>query len=97
MDNCNINEANIGFGALKTFTGIVISNRMQKTVVVEIKRRVLHPKYRKFIIKRNRFHVHDELNKCKTGDSVIITETRPISSKKHWKVIKILEQTKDID
>jgi len=97
MDNSNIDKADCVFGALKTFTGIVISNRMQKTIVVEIKRRVLHQKYRKVIIKRNRFHVHDEFNKCKAGDSVIITETRPISSKKHWKVVKILEQTNNMD
>ncbi|MBI5527205.1 MAG: 30S ribosomal protein S17 [Deltaproteobacteria bacterium] len=80
------------FGTGKTVVGTVISNRMQKTVVVEVKRRVLHARYKKYVSKRARFKAHDEKNECGIGDRVQIAETRPQSATKRWKVTKVLEK-----
>lgn len=72
----------------KKFTGTVISNKMNKTVVVEVERRFPHPKYRKVITKHKKFKVHNETFELKVGDKVVIEETRPISKDKHFQVIK---------
>ena len=84
------------FGLRRKLVGTVISNKMQKTVVVEVKRRVLHAKYKKYIGKRVRFKAHDEKNECGIGDRVVIVETRRISADKFWKIDKILEKAKGV-
>lgn len=72
--------------------GRVVSDRMAKTIVVEVERRQRHPLYRKFVTKRSKFHAHDEANRAVIGDLVKIEETRPLSRKKHWKLVEILKQ-----
>ena len=74
----------------KTLEGVVISNRMQKSVVVRVERQVRHPLYLKTIRKSSKFMAHDEENKCRVGDRVVIRETRPISKRKCWRVVSIL-------
>ena len=74
----------------KTLEGIVISNRMEKSVVVRVERQIRHPLYLKTIRKSSKFMAHDEENKCRVGDRVVISETRPISKRKCWRVAKIL-------
>ena len=74
--------------------GIVTSNKMAKSIVVAVERRVKHPKYGKFIKKTNRFMAHDEANSCGIGDKVVITETRPLSKNKCWRLVEIIEKAK---
>lgn len=74
----------------KTLEGVVISNRMDKSVVVRVERQVRHELYRKTIRKSAKFMAHDEENKCRVGDRVRIQESRPISKNKHWRVVSIL-------
>lgn len=76
----------------KVRTGVVISNKMDKTVVVEVSRTVMHPVYKKFVRRRKRFMAHDEQNSCRIGDEVMIVETRPLSRHKNWRVRKILKE-----
>ncbi len=75
-----------GRGLQKTRTGIVVRDKMDKSVIVEVTRTVLHPLYKKYIRKRSRFMAHDEQNAYKVGDKVQITETRPLSRRKRWRV-----------
>lgn len=72
--------------------GVVLSNRMQKTVVVSIERTVLHPKYKKYLKRRTKVKAHDEKSECKVGDRVLIVETRPLSRDKRWRVSRVLER-----
>jgi small subunit ribosomal protein S17 len=72
--------------------GVVISNKMDKTVVVEVERFVMHPLYQKYLRRRSRFMAHDEKNACGIGDRVTILETRPLSRSKRWVVRAILEK-----
>jgi small subunit ribosomal protein S17 len=74
----------------KTLEGVVISNRMQKSVVVRVQRTVRHPLYEKIVRKSSKFMAHDEENKCRVGDRVVIRETRPISKRKCWRVVSIV-------
>jgi small subunit ribosomal protein S17 len=74
----------------KTLEGIVISNRMDKSVVVRVERQVRHGLYQKIIRKSSKFMAHDEDNKCRVGDRVRIQETRPLSKLKHWRVVSIV-------
>lgn len=76
--------------AVKERVGLVVSDKMQKTVVVAIENRAPHPKYGKIVVKTRRYKVHDEENKCKVGDRVRIQETRPLSKTKRWAVAEIL-------
>ena len=78
----------------KTRVGQVVSDKMEKTVVVAIADRVQHPLYKKFIKRTIKFKAHDENNECGIGDTVEIMETRPISKDKNWRVVKILEKAK---
>ena len=78
----------------KTKTGTVVSDKMDKTIVVEIIDSVQHPLYKKFVKRSTRFKAHDEMNECKIGDTVEITETRPLSKDKRWRVSEILERAK---
>ena len=73
---------------VKTVVGRVASAKMQKTVVVTIERLELHPKYKKYVRKRTKLYAHDEKAECKEGDRVLITETRPYSKMKRWRVVK---------
>tara|TARA_B100000674_G_scaffold488585_1_gene500969 strand:- start:41 stop:295 length:255 start_codon:yes stop_codon:yes gene_type:complete len=74
--------------------GVVASNKMDKSIVVSIERRVKHPLYGKFVKKTSRFIAHDEKNTCNEGDTVRIMETRPLSKSKNWRLIEIIERAK---
>jgi small subunit ribosomal protein S17 len=78
----------------KTKIGVVTSNRMEKTVTVEIERKVKHPIYGKFVKKTTKFHAHDEKNECGIGDIVKIMEARPLSKTKHWRLVEVVEKAK---
>ena len=79
-------------GIRKTLTGIVVSDGMDKSVVVSVERLVKHPVYKKYVRRKAKFMAHDEQNQCRIGDRVLITETRPLSKRKRFKVSKILEK-----
>ncbi|MBK8516812.1 MAG: 30S ribosomal protein S17 [Saprospiraceae bacterium] len=74
--------------------GVVSSAKMDKTVTVSIERRLKHPIYGKFVKKSKKFFVHDEKNECNEGDTVKITETRPLSKNKSWRLVEIIEKAK---
>ncbi|PKP52730.1 MAG: 30S ribosomal protein S17 [Bacteroidetes bacterium HGW-Bacteroidetes-1] len=74
--------------------GVVTSNKMDKSITVEIERRVKHPIYGKFVKKTGRFMAHDEKNDCNVGDKVRIQETRPLSKNKCWRLVEIIEKAK---
>ncbi len=74
--------------------GVVVSNKMDKTIVVAVKRKVKHPIYGKFVNKTKKFMVHDENNDCSVGDTVRIMETRPLSRHKSWRLVEIIERVK---
>ncbi len=76
----------------KVLTGRVVSDKMKKTVVVEVERLKEHPKYKKRYKVRKKYKAHDEKEECKIGDKVLIEECRPLSKEKRWRVIKILER-----
>ena len=78
----------------KERTGAVVSNKMEKTIVVAVKRKVKHPIYGKFVNKTTKFVAHDEENICKEGDLVRIMETRPLSKRKNWRLVEIIERAK---
>ena len=78
----------------KEITGVVFSNKMDKTVTVEVKWKEKHPIYGKFVNKTKKYHAHDEKNECNIGDVVDIMETRPLSKTKRWRVVKIVERAK---
>ena len=78
----------------KTRQGYVISDKMNKTVVVEVEARVKHPLYGKVMRRSSKVKAHDEQNACGVGDRVLIMETRPLSATKHWRVVEILEKAK---
>jgi small subunit ribosomal protein S17 len=80
--------------ARKTRVGLVVSDKMQKTVVVAIERRVPHPVYGKTVTRTTRLKAHDEANSAKTGDTVRIAETRPLSRDKRWRVVEIVERAR---
>ena len=78
----------------KTRTGVVRSNKMDKTITVAVERRVKHPIYGKFVKKTTSFHAHDEKNECTVGDIVKIMETRPLSKTKRWRLVEVIEKAK---
>jgi small subunit ribosomal protein S17 len=78
----------------KERTGLVVSNKMDKSIVVQIERRMRHAVYGKFIKKTNKFTAHDEKNECNIGDTVRIMETRPLSKNKNWRLVEIIERAK---
>lgn len=78
----------------KTRVGIVISNKMQKTITIAIERKVSHPIYKKYFKKTTKLMAHDEKNECQIGDRVKIMETRPLSLKKRWRLVEIVEKAK---
>jgi small subunit ribosomal protein S17 len=79
--------------ALKERVGVVVSDKMEKTVVVAVENRFPHPIYQKTVSRTTRYKVHDEDNSCRVGDRVRIIETRPLSRTKRWKVIEVLDRT----
>ena len=81
-------------GRRKTLTGVVMSDVNDKTVVIKVERRFSHPKYGKMVPKSKRFMAHDKDNSCSVGDTVRITESRPISKLKRWRVSEIIEKAK---
>lgn len=81
-------------GTKKTRTGVVVSDRMQKTVVVRIEQRVRHPLYGKIYRRTNKLHAHDEDSRARVGDTVRVVETRPLSKTKRWRVVEIVERAK---
>lgn len=81
-------------GYRKTRTGIVVSDKMDKTVVVAVRTKVRHPLYGKMVNKTTKFKAHDEMNECGEGDTVRIMETRPLSKDKRWRVVEIIEKAK---
>lgn len=78
----------------KTRIGLVVSNKMDKSIVVSVERKVKHPIYGKFVKKTTKFMAHDEKNECGIGDTVLIMETRPLSKNKNWRLVQILERAK---
>jgi len=74
--------------------GLVVSNKMQKSIVVEVERKVMHPKYGKYVKKTSKFMAHDDKNDCNIGDTVRIAETRPLSKFKCWRLVEIIERVK---
>ena len=74
--------------------GIVVSDKMEKSIIVAVKRKVKHPIYGKFVNKTTKFHAHDEENTCNVGDTVRIMETRPLSKTKCWRLVEIIERAK---
>ena len=79
-------------GRQKTRVGEVVSDKMDKTIVVAVTRQVMHPKYKKFVRRQKHYHVHDQENECRPGDRVLIQETRPLSKTKRWKLKRIIEK-----
>ncbi len=80
----------------RSATGRVISNRMNKTITVQVDRRIRHPLYGKIVTRRSKLHAHDESNECKQGDLVLIEECRPLSKTKTWRLVKVLERSREI-
>ena len=83
-------------GLTKERSGVVVSDRMQKTVVVFVERTVTHPKYKKILRRRTKVKAHDERNECHIGDRVLIVECRPLSRDKRWRVSKVLERAQTV-
>ncbi|MFL6649197.1 MAG: 30S ribosomal protein S17 [Sulfurifustaceae bacterium] len=82
--------------AARTVTGRVVSNKMQKTITVQVERRLQHPKYGKFLTRRTKLHAHDEKNESKEGDVVMIEQCRPLSKTKTWRLVKIVERAREV-
>ena len=87
-------EDNLVRNLRKTRTGLVSSNKMDKTITVAVERKVKHPLYGKFLKKTTKLHAYDEKNECNIGDIVKIMETRPISKLKRWRLVEVVEKVK---
>jgi small subunit ribosomal protein S17 len=83
-----------GRGNRKVRQGVVVSDKMDKTVVVEVQRRTTHPLYRKTVTRSSKLHAHDETNDVHVGDRVRLAETRPMSKTKRWRVLDVIERAK---
>ncbi|HAN68298.1 MAG TPA: 30S ribosomal protein S17 [Halieaceae bacterium] len=81
---------------IRTATGKVVSNKMDKTITVLIERRVKHPVYGKYITRSSKIHAHDENNVCSIGDTVKVTESRPISKSKTWKLLEVVVNAQQV-
>ena len=84
----------ISRGLRKERNGVVVSDRMEKTVVVSLERMVMHPRYKKVLRQRSKVKAHDETNQCHIGDRVLIVECRPLSRDKRWRVSKVIERAR---
>jgi small subunit ribosomal protein S17 len=80
----------------RSATGRVISNKMNKTITVQVDRRIRHPLYGKIVTRRTKMHAHDESNECQQGDLVQIEECRPLSKTKAWRLVKVLERAREV-
>ena len=80
----------------RTATGKVVSNKMDKTITVLVERRVKHPVYGKYMTRSSKIHAHDESNQCGIGDTVTVTESRPISKSKTWKLVEVVESANPV-
>ena len=78
---------------VKEKVGIVVSNKMQKTIVIKVESRYSHPIYSKTMVKTKKYLAHDESGKCNIGDQVLVQETRPLSKRKRWKLVKVLSKS----
>ena len=76
----------------RRLVGMVVSDKMDKTVVVQTSKKMKHPVYKKFVVRREKYKAHDPTNDCGAGDRVEIEETRPLSREKRWRVVKVLER-----
>ena len=94
MADMTNNESTATRNARKTRVGLVVSDKMQKTVVVSVERRVPHPVYGKMVTRSKKYKAHDEENSAKVGDRVRIMETRPLSKDKRWRVVEIVERAR---
>ena len=74
--------------------GLVVSDKMEKSITITVQRKVKHPMYGKFVRKTTKLLAHDEKNECKNGDTVKVMETRPLSKKKRWRLVEIIERAK---
>lgn len=83
-------------GKRKERVGVVLSNRMQKTVIVQVQRIFMHPLYKKEVRIGKKYYAHDEKNECEIGDVVRIMETRPLSKLKKWRVVEVIKKAKKI-
>lgn len=81
---------------VRSVTGRVISNKMHKTITVQVERRLQHPMYGKYLTRRTKLHAHDENNECKQGDLVMIEQCRPLSKTKTWRLVKVLERAREV-
>ena len=79
-------------GKARVREGVVVSDKMDKTVVVAVDRLVRHPRYKKYVRRRAHYKAHDESNRCAVGDRVVISETRPLSKDKRWRIVQVLEK-----
>ncbi|MFQ6676262.1 MAG: 30S ribosomal protein S17 [Fidelibacterota bacterium] len=76
----------------QTLVGTVLSNRMEKTVVVEVSRRIFHPVYKKYVVRRKKYKAHDENQRCRPGDRARIVASRPLSKTKRWRVVEVISK-----
>jgi small subunit ribosomal protein S17 len=90
--NANVTPEPAADKAVRTLTGRVVSNRMDKTITVAIERLVKHPSYGKFVRRTTKLLAHDENNECREGDTVSITPCRPLSRRKSWKLLRVVER-----
>ena len=81
----------------KTLTGLVVSNKMDKTVVVKVERKFIHPKFKKVVKSTRKYSAHDEKNECCPGDFISIRETRPLSKTKRWRLMEIIKKGEEAD
>lgn len=81
---------------IRSLQGTVVSNKMDKTIVVLVERKIKHPLYGKYIKRSTKIHAHDEENLCREGDVVTITESRPISRTKSWRLLEVVEQSVEV-
>jgi small subunit ribosomal protein S17 len=79
-------------GHRKSLVGTVVSDKMDKTVVVQVERLTVHPRFKKYVRRRKKYKAHDEKRQCRVGDRVMIIETRPLSKDKRWRVLKMVEK-----
>lgn len=79
-------------GQRKTLIGRVVSDKMDKTVVVEVEKLTIDPRFKKYVRRRKKYKAHDEKGQCKVGDTVMIIESRPLSKEKRWRVLKMIEK-----
>ena len=80
----------------RSATGRVVSNKMNKTITVQVDRRIRHPLYGKIVTRHTKLHAHDESNECQEGDLVQIEECRPLSKSKAWRLVKVLERAREV-